>query len=116
MVADDDESVVRLITAIAEKEGFQVFAASDGKQAYKFLRSDTKFNGVILDVAMPYIQGNEIAKFMRSNVLLATVPIIMMTSEKLARRSTTGFDEGVFAFLPKPFRNAQLETVLRTLP
>ena len=112
-VADDDPAILRLVKAILEKEGFSVVTARDGKEAYKILQSNNQVIAAILDVVMPYIQGTELVRYMQSEKRLMKIPVIMMTAEQNPRLSSDSFSAGAVAFLPKPFTNAQLQTMLR---
>ena len=113
LVADDDPAILRLVKAIVEKEGYTVITARDGKEAYKFLQSGEPFAAAIFDVVMPYIQGTELVRYMQSEKRLMKIPVIMMTAEQNSRLSSDSFAAGAVAFLPKPFTNAQLQTMLR---
>lgn len=113
LVADDDPAILRLVRAIVEKEGYAVVTARDGKEAYKVLQSGEQFAAAIFDVVMPYIQGTELVRFMQSEKHLMKIPVIMMTAEQNSRLSSESFAAGAVAFLPKPFTNAQLQTMLR---
>ncbi len=113
LVADDDPAILRLVKAIVEKEGFTVVTARDGKEAYKVLQSGEPFAAAIFDVVMPYIQGTELVRYMQSEKRLMRIPVIMMTAEQNSRLSSDSFAAGAVAFLPKPFTNAQLQTMLR---
>src|SRR5215204_3479141 len=113
LIADDDPAILRLVKTIVEKEGYVVVSARDGKEAYKILQSGEKFVAAIFDVVMPYIQGTELARYMQSEKRLMKVPVIMMTAEQNSRLSSDSFAAGAVAFLPKPFTNAQLQTMLR---
>ena len=113
LVADDDPAILRLVKAIVEKEGYTVITARDGKEAYKVLQSGEPFAAAIFDVVMPYIQGTELVRYMQSEKRLMKIPVIMMTAEQNSRLSSDSFAAGAVAFLPKPFTNAQLQTMLR---
>lgn len=113
LVADDDPAILRLVKAIVEKEGYSVVTVRDGKEAYKSLQSGDAFAAAILDVVMPYIQGTELVRYMQSEKRLMKIPVIMMTAEQNARLSSDAYAAGAVAFLPKPFTNAQLQTMLR---
>lgn len=113
LVADDDPAILRLVKAIVEKEGYTVITARDGKEAYKVLQSGEPFIAAIFDVVMPYIQGTELVRYMQSEKRLMKIPVIMMTAEQNSRLSSDSFAAGAVAFLPKPFTNAQLQTMLR---
>ncbi|MEP6902476.1 MAG: response regulator [Actinomycetota bacterium] len=113
LVADDDPAILRLVKAIVEKEGYAVVTARDGKEAYKILQSGEPLAAAIFDVVMPYIQGTELVRYMQSEKRLMKIPVIMMTAEQNSRLSSDSFAAGAVAFLPKPFTNAQLQTMLR---
>src|SRR5690349_3978663 len=114
LVADDDPSVLRLVTTIVESEGLLPIAAADGKDAYRLLKTSTGLAGVIVDIRMPYIKGSDLVKFMRSNNRFQKIPVIIMTGDPAAHRSGNSLSQGAVAVLPKPFTNSQLRVLLRT--
>ncbi len=115
LVADDDLAILRLVKAIAEKEGYSVVTARDGREAYKILQEDDSFAVAVIDVVMPYIQGTELARYMQTENRLKKIPIIMMTAEQNPRLSSDSFSAGAVVFLPKPFTTSQLQVMLRML-
>lgn len=112
LVADDDPAILRLVQAIIEKAGYTVITARDGKEAYKLLQNDDGFSAVIFDVVMPYIQGTELVRYMKTEKRLMDIPVIIMTAEQNPRLSSESYAAGAVAFLPKPFTAAQLTTML----
>lgn len=115
LVADDDLAILRLVKAIAEKEGYAVVTARDGREAYKILQEEDNFAVAVLDVVMPYIQGTELARYMQTENRLKRIPIIMMTAEQNPRLSSDSFSAGAVVFLPKPFTTSQLQVMMRML-
>ncbi len=115
LVADDDPAILRLVTAIVEKEGYKVVPARDGREAYKLLQEDSNFIAGIFDVMMPHIQGPELVRFMRTEKRLMKIPVMMMTAEQNPKLSSESFSAGAVVFLPKPFTTAQLQIMLRML-
>jgi CheY-like chemotaxis protein len=115
LVADDDPAILRLVTAIVEKEGYSVVPARDGREAYKLLQSDANFIAGIFDVVMPHIQGPELVRYMRTEKRLMKIPVMMMTAEQNPKLSSDSFAAGAVVFLPKPFTTAQLQIMLRML-
>lgn len=112
LVADDDPSILRLITTVLEIEGFSVITAADGKSAYKILQSGMQIGAAILDVKMPYIGGTDLIKFMQTDERFRDIPVIIMTGEHGPRLSLINFDAEAVAFLPKPFTNSQLKMIV----
>ncbi|HKC65115.1 MAG TPA: response regulator [Pyrinomonadaceae bacterium] len=115
LVADDDPAILRLVTAIVEKEGYKVVPARDGREAYKILQSDSDFVAGIFDVVMPNIQGPELVRYMKTEKRLMKIPVMMMTAEQNPKLSSDSFSAGAVVFLPKPFTTAQLQIMLRML-
>ncbi len=115
LVADDDPAILRLVTAIVEKEGYTVVPARDGREAYKFLQGDADFVAGIFDVVMPHIQGPELVRYMKTEKRLMKIPVMMMTAEQNPKLSSDSFSAGAVVFLPKPFTTAQLQIMLRML-
>jgi CheY-like chemotaxis protein len=115
LVADDDPAILRLVTAILEKEGCVVVPARDGREAYKILHADTDFIAAIFDVVMPHISGPELVRYMKSEKRLMRIPVMMMTAEQDPKLSSDSFAAGAVVFLPKPFTTAQLQIMLRML-
>ncbi len=115
LVADDDPATLRLVTAIVEKEGYEVVPARDGREAYQLLQKDSDFLAGIFDVMMPHIQGPELVRYMRTEKRLMRIPVMMMTAEQNPKLSSDSFAAGAVVFLPKPFTTAQLQIMLRML-
>ena len=115
LVADDDPAILRLVKTILEKENYKVVTARDGREAYKILQSDPNFIAAILDVVMPHISGPELARFMKTEKRLGTIPVMMMTAEQDPKLSSESFAAGAMVFLPKPFTTAQLQIMLQML-
>lgn len=115
LVADDDPAILRLVTAILEKENFGVVTARDGREAYKILQSDQDFTAAVLDVVMPHISGPELVRFMKTEKRLMRIPVMMMTAEQDPKLSSDSFAAGAVVFLPKPFTTAQLHIMLQML-
>ncbi|MFN2501895.1 MAG: response regulator [Pyrinomonadaceae bacterium] len=112
LVADDDAEVLRSARNVLESEGFTVITARDGKEAYKLLQSEEIFAAAIFDLVMPHIEGRDLVRYMQSERRLMRVPVIIMTTELSSRLSSDSFSAGAVAFLPKPFTDSQLRTML----
>jgi len=115
LVADDDPAILRLVTAIVEKEGYEVVPARDGREAYKHLQSGSDFVACVFDVMMPHIQGPELVRYMKTERRLMKIPVMMMTAEQNPKLSSDSFAAGAVVFLPKPFTTSQLQIMLRML-
>jgi two-component system, cell cycle sensor histidine kinase and response regulator CckA len=107
LLADDDEPVLRLGTAMLERLGFRVACARDGAEAVSVFRErERQISFAVLDLTMPVMGGIEACD--RILALSPRLPIILSSgysredmAEKTRRRSVAGF-------LQKPFRLAAL--------
>ncbi len=112
LVADDDPEVLRMVKVVLESEGFEAITARDGKEAYKLLQREEPFAAAIFDLLMPHIEGRDLVRYMQSERRLMKIPVIIMTTELSSRLSSDSFSSGAVAFLPKPFSDSQLKTML----
>jgi CheY-like chemotaxis protein len=115
LIADDDPAILRLVTAIVEKEGFATVAAHDGQEALNILTLDNNFIAAIFDVMMPHLQGPELVRRMRADNNLKHIPVMIMTAEQSLSLQAESFSAGAVVFIPKPFTTSQMQTMLRML-
>lgn len=67
LIAEDAPTLANLVKTVVEGEGFFAVTAKDGKDAYQAIKSGADFVAAIIDVNMPYIDGNDLVKFMRKD-------------------------------------------------
>jgi CheY-like chemotaxis protein len=115
LVADDDPAILRLVSAILEKENYAVVSVGDGREAYKILQNDQNFIAAVFDVVMPHISGPELVRYMKTEKRLMRIPVMMMTAEQDPKLSSDSFAAGAVVFLPKPFTTTQLQIMLQML-
>ena len=115
LIADDDPVMRHLITTIVKQQECEVVMANDGREAYRILQSDSQFSAAILDMTMPYLEGLDLIRYMRSEKRLMRIPIMMITAEQDIKLMASSFSAGATAFLPKPFTPEQLQSAIRML-
>src|SRR5258706_1999551 len=115
LIADDDMTIVKLLVATLEKDGFRVITTRDGESAIRLAR-ESRPALILLDWEMPGATGVEGTKALRasSDPALRGVPVVLITSLGGAENTATGFAAGVTDYLTKPFRPAHLRTRVRT--
>ena len=107
VVADDDPSIIELLTRVLTKHHFNVHAAKRGDEALALIRQ-VKPKLVILDVLMPGLDGVDICKMLRADASMADVPVVFLSAldeETLARVAA---EAGATDFLHKPIDMAAL--------
>jgi chemosensory pili system protein ChpA (sensor histidine kinase/response regulator) len=107
LVVDDSLTVRKITTRLLTREGFRVDSAKDGVDALEKMR-DLVPDVVLLDVEMPRMDGFELARVMRSDARLKSVPIIMITSRTADKHRNRAMEIGVNVYLGKPYQEQQL--------
>jgi DNA-binding response OmpR family regulator len=115
LVADDDAVIRHLLTAVIKNEDYEVVTVTDGREAYRILKSDSDFTAAIFDMMMPHLEGLDIIRYMRTENRLKRIPVMMITSEKSLTLMAESLAAGTTLFLPKPFTTEQLQSMLRML-
>ena len=115
LIADDNTAIIDILRAFAEREGWQVTAASDGEAALAAAR-DGAFDVVLLDVMMPKMDGFAVCRALRA---VSDVPILMITARGEDYDRIMGLDIGADDYIVKPFSAAvvmaRVRAVLRRL-
>ncbi len=107
LVVDDSLTVRKITTRLLTREGFRVDSAKDGVDALEKMH-DLIPDVVLLDVEMPRMDGFELARVMRSDARLKSVPIIMITSRTADKHRNHALEIGVNVYLGKPYQEQQL--------
>jgi DNA-binding response OmpR family regulator len=112
LVVDDEVRIARAIKLGLEQDGYAVDVAFDGEEGYNSAMADN-YDAVVLDVMMPVMNGNEVAKKLRENGFRP--PIIMLTAKDQTRDVVRGLDSGADDYLAKPFSFEELTARIRAL-
>ena len=80
LVVDDDEEDRLKAASILEAEGFEISMAKDGYEAVERLRADPSFHLVILDLAMPGMDGRKVLDQIRGSKDTAAIPVVISTA------------------------------------
>ncbi len=107
LLVEDNRSLADTVIDFLETSGFQVDYASNGRIGYNLLE-ENPYDVVILDVAMPKMDGITLCKEIREHFQL-DVPVIMLTARDQLSDKLTGFGSGADDYLVKPFDLPELE-------
>lgn len=99
LVVDDDPALLPLIEYTFAKEGYEVYTASDGREALRQF-FDHRPDLVILDIMMPGMDGWETCRRMRE---VSDVPIMMLTARGQDEDIIRGLEYGADDYMTKPF-------------
>jgi two-component system alkaline phosphatase synthesis response regulator PhoP len=116
LIVDDELSIVRLLQAYLEREGFEVTTAGDGRTALELARA-VKPQLVVLDLLLPEVDGLEVCRVLRQE---SDVYIIMLTARSEETDKIVGLTIGADDYVTKPFSPremvARIKAVLRRAP
>jgi type II secretory ATPase GspE/PulE/Tfp pilus assembly ATPase PilB-like protein/ActR/RegA family two-component response regulator len=117
LLVDDDEQARVLMRALLEKEGYEVYDAEDGFKALDILKDDQDFRLVVLDLAMPGMDGRQVLDHIRGSVETAALPVLIRTgtgSDKIeAELLQAGADDYVDKSMDAARFLARVQAVLR---
>jgi len=113
-VADDDPIVRKFLEAIFTDAGFEVTTASDGEKALAGIR-ETKPDLVIMDLVMPYRDGFEVCRAVRSTPAVRDVPVIILSMKDREADALKSFEVGADDFIRKPFNPLELLARVRKI-
>ena len=107
LVVDDDLDTLRLVGIMLERQGYEILAASTGRQAISVAHASYP-DLILLDLMMPDIDGLEVARELRAIPETQDIPIIMFTAKAQLDDKLEGFDAGADAYLTKPTQPREL--------
>ena len=101
LVVEDEPDTAEMFAEMIRLKGYQVRKCFGGAQAIAHLTT-AKPTAVVLDVMMPDISGLEVLNFIRSNPLLADMPVIVVSARGLNSDIKAGLKAGATVYLTKP--------------
>ena len=112
LVAEDERDMNQVIVRRLVWEGYTVDACYDGQEAMDYL-TGAEYDGVILDVMMPRMDGFEVVRAMRAQG--NTTPVLFLTTRDTLADKVAGLDLGGDDYLVKPFQFEELLARLRAM-
>ncbi len=112
LLAEDEVALSKALKTILERNNYSVDAVYDGQAALEYLQADN-YDGVILDIMMPKVDGITVLKKVRSQGKL--VPILLLTAKSEVDDKVLGLDAGANDYLTKPFHSRELLARIRAM-
>lgn len=111
LVVEDDEDNRRIVTKILTLDGFEVAEAVDGNQALRMTR-DWRPDLILLDLGLPGLNGWEVAKQIKADAQLRSIPTIALTAFAMRGDEEQARAAGCDDYLPKPARPAEIRDIV----
>ncbi|MBP5291514.1 MAG: response regulator transcription factor [Lachnospiraceae bacterium] len=112
LLAEDEKSLSRAITVILKKNHYEVDAVYDGIEALEYLET-VPYDGVILDIMMPKLDGMSVLRKLRERG--NQVPVLMLTAKSEINDKVQGLDTGANDYMTKPFDTLELLARIRAM-
>jgi two-component system response regulator RegX3 len=109
LVVEDEEALADTVRYNLEREGYEVSAAADGRDAIERFRAEAP-SLVILDLMLPELSGLDVCRLIRAE---SNVPIIMVTAKDSEADKVTGLELGADDYVTKPFSVRELVSRVR---
>lgn len=112
LLAEDEKELSAALQAVLKRNHYEVDAVYDGQEAYDYLQAGN-YDGVILDVMMPVMDGFELLKKIRAE--RDSIPVLMLTARAEVDDRVMGLDLGADDYLTKPFAMKELLARVRAI-
>lgn len=103
LIVDDEKDILEFLSYNLQKEGFEIFTASNGSAALKIAKKEVP-NLIILDVMMPEMDGIETCEKIREIKALDSTLILFLTARSEEYSELAGFSAGADDYVTKPIK------------
>ena len=114
VIAEDDDSIAHMVGMALGDAGFLCLRARDGDEALKLVKAHDP-DVLVLDVMMPRVDGHEVARRLKADVMWSRTPILMLTALAGVEDRVQGLDAGADAYMSKPFDLRELGARVKAL-
>jgi DNA-binding response OmpR family regulator len=112
LYAEDEIQLSDAVATMLRGYGYEVDAVFDGAEALR-MAGENRYDGVILDIMMPKMDGISVLRALRSGG--DTTPVLMLTAKSEVADMVEGLDLGANDYLAKPFSIKELTARLRAM-
>lgn len=113
LAVDDEPTSLKMLTAVLTAEGYQVHSATGGEHALELV-AKTLPDLILLDIAMPGIDGLEVCRRLKAHEKTGHIPLIFLSATTETEERVQGFKLGAVDFVAKPFQRQELLARVQT--
>jgi two-component system, OmpR family, phosphate regulon response regulator PhoB len=107
LLADDDPSLLRLISTTLGSDDFDLLQAGDGQEALELARRERP-DLILLDINMPRLDGFQVCQALKNDPETASIKVVMLTARGGDADRARGRECGADDYFVKPFSPIQL--------
>jgi two-component system, chemotaxis family, chemotaxis protein CheY len=115
LIIDDSATIRQQVKNALVGAGFEIVEASDGIEGLEVITAHADLAAVLCDVNMPRMGGLQMLELVKANGRLATLPVVMLTTEGQPKLVQQAKAVGAKAWIVKPFKAEQLVATMRKL-
>lgn len=112
LVADDDPFNLRLLQELCEAAGYRVLTAADGSAVLDVVARERP-DLILLDLAMPGLDGFEVLRILKSDSDLTDIPVVLVTAAGDEESRSRGIELGAEDYVTKPYRVFEIQQRVR---
>ncbi len=114
VIAEDDDAIAHMVNMALGDAGFLCLRARGGEEALRLVRYHVP-DLLVLDVMMPNVDGHEVARRLRADMVMSKTPILMLTALGSVENKVAGLEAGADDYLVKPFDLRELSARVKAL-
>ena len=113
LVADDDPDILNIVSMSLETQGYTIYKATNGREAVDLAKQHHP-DLVLMDMMMPVVSGYEAVVELKADAATRDITIVGLSAKAMATDMERATDVGIDGYITKPFRIAQVLTVVES--
>ena len=113
LVADDDPDILSIVSMSLETQGYTVHKATNGREAVDLAKQHHP-DLILMDMMMPLVSGYEAVGELKADATTKEIVIVGLSAKAMATDMERATDAGIDGYITKPFRIAQVLTVVES--
>lgn len=113
LVADDDPDILSIVSMSLETQGYTVHKATNGREAVDLARTHHP-DLILMDMMMPVVSGYEAVEELKGDAATKDIVIVGLSAKAMTTDMERATDVGIDGYITKPFRIAQVLSVVES--
>lgn len=114
LLVDDKPSIAKVLSVYLHEE-YELVYQEDPLKAIEWLQAGSYPDLVITDIRMPHMAGDDFLHYLKTNELLKSIPVIILSSEESTTERIRLLEEGAADYILKPFNPMELKVRIKKI-